>query len=374
MTAWIFALGVAGQGVLGWLLAEDDFGAFAIAIGLGSLVYALRDGRVGSYLLERGPYASPNVPANAVWYSLAASVLAALSLALTAPVGGWVFDEPAVRSVLLISAGAVPLGFFVPIANGILQNHGRIRTAEMFNVGAIVVHHSLVALFAALGLGAVSFVLPLLITNPLFSLAGWLAVRGLRVPFGRSSYRGIIRIGRRSHSILVALAALGLLRHGHLAALGLGASIEVVGFYYFAYQLVMGSALWLTSPVRWVLVPTFASMHGDQWRRRRAALDAFLVGSLLIGTVPLLLGALARPLEAVVWRGRWEEAVPAIQVFGVVAALEVLVVVALMLFESSAPIRRRIELVGGRGIGLVLVMALAGWLAPDGSPGAIAVA
>ena len=363
LTAWLFVAGLAAQGVFGWLLAEDDFGVFAIAIGIGSLVYALRDGGVRRYLVERGPYASPNVRANALWYSLGVSALAALALALLAPVGGWLFDEGSIRSLLLIAAASVPLGFFAPIARALLHSHDRVGAAEVLDGVAVVVHYGLAALFAALDLGAASLVLPFLFTSPALSFVGWVTVRRMAIPFGRASSRGVLRIGRRSYPALVDTAATGLLRHGQFAALGLAGSIEVVGFYYFAYRLVMGSVLWLTAPVRWFLVPAFASMHSDRWRRRRAALDSFLVGSLVIGTVPLLLAALARPVEVLVWRGRWEEAVFPIQVLGVVTAFEVVVVVALMLLESSGALRLRVGVMTWRGLGLVGVMALAGWLA-----------
>ena len=366
-------VGLVAQGVLGWILAEDDFGVFAVAVGLGSLVYALPDGGIRRYLLERGPYASPNVRANAVWYSVVVSVVAALALALLAPLGGWLFDEQSVRSILLISAAAVLLGFFVPISRALLEIHGGVRTAELFDGAAIVVHYVLVALFAALDFGAVSLVLPLLIINPLLSLGGWLAVRRMGIPFGHPTSRGLVRIAVRSRPVVLMMAAVGLLRYGQFGALGLGASADVVGFYFFAHQLAMSSVLWLTNPVRRILVPTFASMHGDEWRRRRAALDSFLVSSLLIGTVPLLFAALARPIEGLVWRGRWEEAVLPIQILGASMAFEVVVVVALMLFQSEANARRRLELVAWRGAGLVVVMGLAGWLAPEGSLGTIAL-
>ncbi len=374
LTALAFAFGLPAQGLLGWLLAEGDFGVFAVAIGVGSLIFGLGDGGVRSYLIDRGRYASPNVHASAVWYSLQVSSLMAVALALLALLGGWLFDEPSVRSVLLIAAVASPLGFFAPIGLGLLRSHGHQRVAERLDGSALVAHYALVALFAALDLGATSFVLPLLITKPLLSLFAWLAVRRVAIPFGRASIRGVGRIARRSRPVLLVAAATGLLRHGPFAALGLAASVEVVGFFYFAYRLAMDSVLSLTAPVRWVLVPTFASMHGDPWRRRRAALDSFLVASLLIGTIPLLFTSLAGPLEAAVWRGRWQESVFSIQILGAAMAFEVVVVVALMLFESADTVRVRAALLAARGAGLLVVMGLVGWLAPPDSVDEIALA
>lgn len=363
LTAWTFVAALVGQGALGWLLAEDDFGTYAVAIGIVALVFAVGDGGVGRFLVDRGRYASPNVHANAVWYSASVALLIGILMALLAPLGDWLFDESTVSSVLLIAAAGVPLGFFAPVAQALMRSHGDERAAELLEVLTVVAYFGLVALFASLEFDAASFVLPVLVINPLLSLAGWAMVRRMRIPFGRASSRGVVRILHRSRPLLILSAATGLLRHGQFAAFGLAAPIETVGWYYFAYRLAVGSVLWLAAPVRWFLVPIFASMRGDPWRRRRAALDSFLVASLLIGTVPLLLAALAEPIEAVVWRGRWEEAVFSIQVLGVVAAVEVVVVVALMLFEADSAAHAWGGLLAWRGAGLVVVVGLAGWLA-----------
>jgi hypothetical protein len=94
---------------------------------------------------------------------------------------------------------------------------------------------------------------------------------------------------------------------GYLVA-GLFAPIEVVGVFYFAFQLTNAARLLIVQSVQTVLAPLLARVRGDV-AAESAAMRSAMRGAFLF--FPMVTGATAcifPSLNEFVWKGRWASA------------------------------------------------------------------
>src|SRR5690606_9814407 len=97
------------QLVLGWLLAEDDFALYAVAISLTGVIGAVRDGGVSKLLVQRG-HEFDRLARAAGQLAMAFNLFAAAVLVLAAPYAAAFYDRPALPPLLWVLALSLPLG------------------------------------------------------------------------------------------------------------------------------------------------------------------------------------------------------------------------------------------------------------------------
>lgn len=163
------------QLVLGWLLSKDDFAVYAIAISVSSMVTILQDGGVRHVLIQRGSQydelASPLFKIALIFNCLTAAIVL-----LSIPFAVSFFDAPQLVGLLTLIAVAIPLSTPAMIYKSKLSIDLRFATTSAISTFSIVLRHSSSILFAFLGLGIYSFVLPLIVVAMFDTIASRFAV------------------------------------------------------------------------------------------------------------------------------------------------------------------------------------------------------
>ena len=358
-------LSVVSQVVLGWLLVENDFGVFAVALGLTAFVEAFKDGGIGHWLIQRPREAFEESLAQSFWTAVGFSIAVALVLAAVAPLAGTLYGDTEITWVVLVIALSMPLSSYWTIASARLTIDLRYRTLAAISVGFALIRTGLAIVLAALGFGPLSFVIPLVVGHAFTTAAGYRAT-GLK-PWHASRFNraATVSLVRQTRWVMGGTLSTSLAERADYAILGLVVATPTVGLYYFAYQLPYRLAVLFYGQTGRVVVPLLVRLRDDTTRFR----DAITRGAGLLGvaSAPLFVGlALVTPdIEAVVWRGRWEDAVEPAQILALVFPLEVLYRYAAMTLRALGSFQRWTLVALLQGTGLAVVALGAGLILGD---------
>ncbi len=304
--------GLIGQFVAGLVLTEADFGLFAITLGFTTLsvssLSALRPLFIERLSNEQTDDERQGV--DSLWrlVLLAMTTLAVAIMVLAGPIAS-ALNQPDARLVLLAMAPTLPLQFAQVI--GIARLAAQLRFAEssrILTIAALTRHGSLVA-FALLGFGVYSLVLPLYVEALVQGVLLWRASGAPPKVFG--SIRGVFeQHGTTLRWLLLTAVALAASLNGDYLAISPFETVELVGLYFFGYQLSAALTQPFTMAATNVLVPSFAAVT-DQAKLRSSYLDAISVLLLATGLAFGGLALVGGALVDFIWSGRWNESIVA---------------------------------------------------------------
>lgn len=328
--------GFFAQVVAGYLLTAGDFGLFAATLGFttisASLLSALRP-----LFIER---LASSQPVDALWRAilLGLTLTAAAIWIGAAPIAA-LLGRPDAASLFRLMALTLPLQFAQVI--GVARLSAQLRFTESSKIltfSALARHGSLIV-FAVLGFGVTSLVLPIYVE----AVLQLFLLRRATGPFPRliGPVRGVA--GRYGATLgWIGLSALGLALsiNGDYTFISPLESVAVVGFYFFGYQLSGALAQPFTMAATSVLVPSFASVAEYPERTRRAFTEAI---SLLLITAGFMFGILALtagPIIDFIWSGNWNASIAVVALMSIGTPFRILQPTCYSLLQATAQWRR----------------------------------
>lgn len=296
-----------GQIVLARLLSPDDFGRVGMAHTIGAVGVLFVAPGLEELLVQRSSafrrWANP-----AFWMSLTLGAVGALLMLALVPLAERAWNAQGLQplvGVLAVNAVITAL-HTLPVAR--LRASLQFKVIAATGVMAASLHVLLSMGFAYTGFGALGFVLPL----PLVGL--WRLGRLWRLTRPPIRWRLQLLRWRQllpdTTSIFVGRAMGTAINYGDYLVLGVVASAQEVGFYYFAYNLSRQLILVFATNMSSVLLPALTALRSDPEEQLRAALKSAKM--LAFFTVPLCLGqaAVADLLIAFFFGERWLPASP----------------------------------------------------------------
>src|SRR5262249_18452152 len=201
----------------------------------------------------------------------------------------------------------------------------RFRALAAVQGTGLLAGAGLSVLFAVLGFGAYSFVLPALVTAPAVTAALLALARPpLRLAPEWGRWRGPAGAGGGGGALAACRIISYAILQGDYILLGLFCPAEVVGLYYFAYTFSAQAVVLLGNNVVGVLFPSLSLLREEPLRQRAAFLRAARLLMALMVPASLLLVAVAGPAVHLVFGDKWAAAVPVIQVLAAGTATRVL--------------------------------------------------
>lgn len=363
------ALGLACQLALAWFLTQRDYGVYAIAVSLSVFLSVMRDGGLPMVLEQKGKrfneFAGP-----AFWMMLCMNCATALLIACVAGPAAELYHIPELAGVIMLFAATIPLTVVPSMLSVRLAVDLRFRELGLIQVVSAIARNSLMFFFAWRGFGARSLLLPALVTSVTDSLLLWLTSRysPWKMAPKLRLWPELFADGRW---ILLGTFSIAMGNNGSYFVLGKLLPSELVGTYFFAYQLVVQLGVLLSDNVYQVLVPTFARIGLDAARLRAAVPRALGVVVLVGAVASLSIAAVYDPLEQVLWHGKWAAASHTVQILAVVwpAAAAVSVLRALQIATGHFRQWGVVTLVNA--VASIAGTALGAYL--GGSPGVAAV-
>jgi len=301
---------LGAQLVLAWLLVPDDFGLLAMAytvLGFASIIqnFGLRE-----ILIQRQRRFKVWSGA-AFWLALTTGLAAGLLMSVAAPLVAVIYDEPDLTGIVLVLALAVPFNALANIPDAQLRGRLRFKTVAAIEFGRVAGIASLSILFASLGFGAYSLVLP----QPIVAaIAAAILYAVSRPPLRRRPqlrrWRYLLRSGGL---LLVANFCVVLVAQGDYMLLGVFHDAKTVGYYFFAFVLSTQVVHLLAGNLVGVLLPALSSLEGDPRRQTNAYLRAVVLLAMIGIPAGVLQAVLAEPLLRALFDDRWIESIPVLQ-------------------------------------------------------------
>jgi O-antigen/teichoic acid export membrane protein len=327
---WMFArtgldrsLALISQVILGWLLSDNDFGVYAIAFAIVGLCTFLREGGSRDYLIQKGPDKFHEHVGPIFWMSGALTAIVCGVLAGAAfcvwrfrEVLPEAYQDPRLPHLLLIGCAVVTASLPASISSAKLQ--GELRFGDIGRISLISGVLRFVGLvgLALAGFGPYSFVLAALLVAIYESvqMSRLTKLKLLSLSPQMSLWPSYLSV---TGWLILGVACNFINEYGSSSAVGLKASQDVVGQFYWAYVLTFQIASAYAVNVNWVLMPALSRLNDD--KQRQSAAIANITKLFLLGGCVLSFGfaVVAEPLITMVWKGRWDSAVMAVQVFAI---------------------------------------------------------
>ena len=364
----------AAQILLGWWLLPRDFALYGVATALAGFMMICRDMSTGTLLVQRGREAYRSNDGAAFWLAFTYNIIVASVGSIAAfPLANRVYNQPELAWMLVVMLWALPIG---AVGNNLFA---RLRLDLRFK--AFSWQMALSGLFrqvamivlARMGFGPMSFALPMLLNSIFDSVSLYLITR--EAPWTRppqfDQWVGMIR--QAVWLMVNSLANFAMdygpfLVLGPIMALTLAnekAAYDIVGFYFFAYQITGQIGVMLAYNAMIVLVPALQRMKGEPERQRAAALRALRTLMFTGSICSLGLASIMGPLERILWQGKFAESVAAILIFGAFYPWRITFGLCTSVLMAQGAFRRLAVLSAFECIGLIAASAAAGFVSPS---------
>jgi len=333
------AVTVGGYVALGWLLFEEDFGLYALTTTISTGAELVQRVGLRTILIHRKRHFDRWGNA-AFWMSLCLGLAAALAMALLAPIAAldWFYGEPRLPGLILVLALCMPFRAMTIVPESRLMADLRFRYLAGTRLLVVVTMMALTILFAALGFGPYSFVIPFPIVEALRLAVLWRAAAP-RIRLDLHLRRWRYMVGD-SAVLFVANFSQYVTNQCDYVVLGLFHADYVVGLYFFAYNLSRRATRLLTTSLRDVLFPALSSIQDEPERQTRAFLRASRLLAIVGVPACLVQAAAAEPLfSAVLPRDRWDDAVPLVQILSIGAVFRTMGMPAFSLLRAQGRFR-----------------------------------
>ncbi len=276
------------QIALGHLLTKADFGLYGMAMSIAAVLTVLRDGGVRQLLIQRQKeYETLAGPV--FWMGATFSLITGLLLLAAGPIAAARSGEPEVAILLYLLAISQPIGALGSTLTAKLQIDMRFAAYSAAGAaGGFVRYVGSILLL--------EFLIPCLLTR--------------EQPWRR-------RPNIKLWPSMLARTSWVMLGAGSLAAFNIGTSIvigvfvakEIVGVYFFAFQIVAQVGVVLGNNINYVLFPAFSKIADDPARKQLAVRKALRQTMLLAAPFSLGLAAVAPALLVFIWHDKWLEAI-----------------------------------------------------------------
>jgi len=357
-------IGLVAQVILATILTAHDFGLFALVVAVSYMLSSVGNFGIKTLMAQRTPDEIAGLRTAVFRAGMWAAALSGLLLVAISPFVSRLVDEPDLEGLLLVTAATFLFKPYTAIATAALQARLRFARVAWALLAATAAHYVVAIILAEAGLGALSLVIGTQVNAVVMVAALWvLSRREDAAPAVASvTTRRAAAMARWPLAGEVAMDATGRI---DFLMLGLFVPTEVVGMYYFAFQLVLRLNELLTGVARNVLFPALAQIPDHHERQAAGVLRAGTLLALAGGAAAAALIASLFPIEEILWGGRWEGAVPAMMLLASVAPGQAVQAAVEQLLKARARFRRWTGVITVRAVGSALVALVVGAVLGD---------
>lgn len=299
---------------LGWILSAEDFAVYGIALGLVALAAGLNNGGIHPWLVNARARNAPGA-AEAMRCALLFNSAACVLLLPIGYLASLQFDDSRIFWVVAIAAVSIPLGTLGVWINAELSATLRFHDLAKYRSAIDLARQITLIGLALLGCGAYSFVLPGLVL-PILQLY-FLRRFELRLPRNSHFQRKLFgEVLSSSAWVMLGAAGITIAAQGGTVVLAFLLEPQLVGIYFFGYQLVGALTTLLSFNIQSVVFPVLA-IQGGHTHRQVTPHAAIRASAFLLIPLAAVAYVLAEPLVSLIWQGKWTAAVPVIQILSV---------------------------------------------------------
>lgn len=364
--AWLLTQTLLNKGVatistlaIAALLGRAELGLFGLATTVTTVCAIPSQLGIREVLIQKRNEYGTWAP-TAFWVSGGVGVACALLTLAAIPFAERMYNEPGLGSVLWIMAFALPLSNLGVLPDAWATLQLRFRFIAGLGVATNVLSTAVGIALAWAGFGALAVAIPKPVTA-LFRLGVlWGAARPPSVGW-QADRTKIKPLAQSSLALLGVSLVTTVINQADYVALGWFHSAEVVGVYFFAFNLSLQTLQLLTSNLTGVLFPILANI-ADEDRRVATFVDSARVLTVVGIPIALLQVPAAGPAISLLFGTKWAEAVAPLQFLSVSMALRVASAPAASLIKAQGRFSHLALTQGIMAVTFVAVVGVAAWL------------
>jgi len=315
-------VGIGSQIVLAWLLRPGDFGLVGMAYTVTSFTGVLVNPGLDQILIHRQRHfrlwANP-----AFWMSVTFGITATVVLSALAPLAAQFYGEPSLKGLIFVMAGASFFSAVAVVPSTALQAQMRFKLIAIIGMIVNFASAALSIFFAWRGFGAYCFVLPTLILNALMLVFYWV-IASAPISLYPQWRRWKFLVSDSVYVIFTRVLQT-IVGQGDYITLGYFCGKQVLGVYFFAFNLSTLVFRVLAGNVTNVLFPALSQVQGDFRRQLNAAMKAAVLLTTIATPAGMLQVLLAGPAILLFFHSRWLPAIPLVQLLSLGACVSVAV-------------------------------------------------
>ncbi len=313
------AFSLASQLVLASLLRPADFGLIGLTYTVTSIAATLTNIGIEDVLMQRQRGLRLWTGA-AFWIIFGLASLAGLLVAAVSPVAAAAYKAPELVGLLAVTALAMPVNALAAVPGMIMRSRMQFGVLALYGTLEMAAQSLLTIILAWAGFGAYSFVIPAPVLAVARAVIWWrLANTGVKLRPERRRWKYVVN---NTAATFLTRIIIAFINQGDYIVLGLVASQDAVGGYYFGFRLA-AQPLWiLAGNLSGVIFPALAQLKGDSKRQGDAALKASNLLSFCVMPLAMLQAAAAGPLVGSLFGDKWATSIPIIQLLSIGLAFD----------------------------------------------------
>ena len=363
------------QVVTGLVLIDEDFGVFAIAIGIQSIAGILQGGNALSYLVTLPPSRRRFRTGTVFGICNGFYLIGVIPMLVFAPAIADHFDEPRLVFLLWILAATMmisPVRFVL---------RGRVNARLAFGASAkATILNNLVAYPLTIVLAIVfrdptALALPVLLGALAEVIYLWTAAKPNIEDF-LPRRRFVMPLLYQFRWLIAGAITTSLFNRGDYMVVEFLVETAVLGTYFFGYQLAVQPGRLFTTTVLNILVPVVKRLSHDKVRLAAVVRRLLSTGGFAIAAVNLSMLAMIEPLEHLIWGEKWADTIFTVQVLSIGLTFTTILGIGTAPLMAERRYRenvicgglRAVAVVGGAAFGAIV------WGSVDGISGSVSVA
>jgi PST family polysaccharide transporter len=325
--AWTFGGGIAGkciafigQIVLAWILDRRDFAFVGMAYTVSAFAGLVQQSGVRDVLIQRQSRA-PDQQNAGFWLSACLGLLSGVGTIVAIPLAVRYYHEPRLAGLLWVLAAQNLVAAVALVPEVRLTLDLRFRFLSTLTFATTVLTLGLTILMAWLGCGAYSFVIPPLIALIVRLLFCWSASHFQpALHLGFALWRNLFG---ESWLAVASTFFFTVVSQADYIILGRIRGEDVVGPYYWAFNLSVQTFQIIILNASAVLFPALARLTSEPLRQRNAFIRS---GQAIVGVAmpaTALQAVAADPGVRLLFDPKWYAAIPMLQFLSVGMMLQV---------------------------------------------------
>ncbi len=360
---------LGSQIALGYLLSPKAFGVSGIAQMIITVAWTMIGFGVDSVYIQRNTKMA-YWETSAFLVTVGQGVLAGVLLIAAAPVCAAVFRTPELTFVMVLVGLSMPVVASSVVPGAKIYADLQFKWNAAYNVVELLATQALIVAFALLKLGSYAFFLPIPIMFTVRAIVYW-----LRAPVDlKGRFRPIqtVILLRRGGLLFISRLAMTLVDQGDYLVLGLFASSQAVGFYFFAFRLAAMPIRVIATSLQGVLFSVLSRLNDDSPRQISAALRSAEILSYVSTPICIIQIAAAPAVFHLIFGHKWDPSILLFQVLSVGLPAEAIASVARAQLSAAGEFHRLLRY-SAINAAVFFVMVAIGALAQQALGVAIAV-
>ncbi len=305
----VFAL--SSMVVLARILEVQDFGVVALANLSFAIILLFGEVGIGAYLIHN-QQSNTGLRSSAFWLNVLVGLVLTLSTVLVAPLSAFFFENAIMKYIVMLLGVRFFLNSFGTVHYVLLTKELNIKKKEIALIVFDLLQYGLMIVFAVMGYGLWSLVIPGLLVSPLSVLVAWrLNPWRPRFCFQLEHVKAIWKYGRS----MLGANFLGYLSvNGDYLLVGKFLGESALGIYSFSFEKASWPIANICDPISQIAFATFSKLQNNRLDFQKAYLK--IIRTVTIVTYPILVAlfSFTEIIIGVIFGDKWLPSVFLIQI------------------------------------------------------------